>query len=112
MKNFVKEGETLTLTAPYALSSGDGFQVGAKLFAVATAAAANGATVEGATKGVFDLTCLSTDVIAIGALIYWDNTNKRCTSTSTSNLLMGKCVELAKANGDTTVRVRLLDTSV
>lgn len=35
MKNFVMEGKTLTLTAPYALTSGQGLLVGS-LFGVAS----------------------------------------------------------------------------
>ena len=60
MKNFIQPGDTLTLTAPAALSSGDGFQVGS-IFAVACADAESGASVEGATKGVFDLTKTSAE---------------------------------------------------
>ena len=37
---------------------------------------------------------------------YWDNTNKRITTTSTSNTKVGVFVG-AKINGDTTARVRL-----
>lgn len=109
MKNYVQDGDTITVAAPYALTSGAGALVGA-LFGVATAAAANGATVELQIEGVHDITALSTDVIAQGALVYWDNTNKRITSTSAGNRLVGNITE-AKANGATTARVRLDGTA-
>lgn len=108
MKNFVQKGDCVTLIAPYAVASGAGMLVGA-LFAVATAAAAQGASVESCTVGVFDLTALSTDVIAQGAAVYWDDANKRITGTAAGNTKVG-CATVAKANGDTTCRVRLNGT--
>lgn len=106
MKNYVKEGEVLTFTAPYTVATGAGFKVG-NLFAVATAAANSGATVEGKLDGVFDFPAPSADVGAIGALVYWDDTAKNVTVTVGTNLLIGKIAETAKSNGQTTVRVRL-----
>ncbi len=105
MKNFVQPGVNLTLPAPYNVASGDGLLVGL-IFAVACAAAASGALVESTTEGVFDLTALTTDTATIGAAIYWDNTNKRCTTTASGNTKIGVATQ-AKANGETTVRVRL-----
>lgn len=105
MKNFVQPGDTLTVTAPYDVASGAGMLVGL-IFAVAAFAALSGAQVEGVTKGVFDLTALNADTATVGAAIYWDNTNKRCTTTSSGNTKIGVATQ-AKANGDTTVRVRL-----
>lgn len=110
MKNFVQCGDTVTMTAPYAVASGGGFLVGA-LFAVAAYAAASGATVEGVTEGVFDLTALSTDTATVGAKAYWDDTNKRITTAASGNSLVGVFL-LAKANGDTAARVRLNSISV
>ena len=45
MKNFVMEGRTITLPAPYAVTSGQGLQVGS-IFGVASADAAISADVE------------------------------------------------------------------
>ncbi len=42
MQNFLQEGRTLTLTAPYNVNSGGGMLVGS-IFAVATNAASSGA---------------------------------------------------------------------
>jgi predicted RecA/RadA family phage recombinase len=113
MKNLVSNGEDgIPLTAPYAVSAGGGFLIGGTggLFAVAVDDAANGAPVVGMLEGIFDLTCLGTDTAAgPGVLIYWDDTNKRCTTTSTSNTKIG-CTTQAKTNGPTTVRVKLNNT--
>jgi predicted RecA/RadA family phage recombinase len=107
MKNFIQRGDTLTLTAPYAVSSGGGALVGS-IFGVAATDVASGEEGEFQVAGVFDLvreTGASTGW-SQGALIYWDNTNKRVTKTSTSNKLIGVAVRAA-ADGDATGRVRL-----
>lgn len=108
MKNFVQDGAVVSALAPYALTSGQMALVG-QLLGVAVADAANGAAVELQTVGVFEITALSTDTGAVGALIYWDNTNRRLTTTATSNELVG-CLLRAKANGETTALVRLNGT--
>ena len=54
MKNYVQPGNTITLAAPYAVTSGDGLLVGS-IFGVAAGDAANAETVEVALTGVFDL---------------------------------------------------------
>ncbi|MGR3493308.1 MAG: DUF2190 family protein [Shimia sp.] len=107
MKNYVQPGSTLTLTAPYAVTSGDGLLVGS-IFSVAAGDAASGATVEAALTGVFDLTKIGSQAWTVGAKIYWDDTNKRCTTVATDNTLIGVAVEaVAGGAGDTTGRVRL-----
>lgn len=108
MKNYVQQGDTLTLTAPYAVNSGDAVLVG-KIFAVAVASVASGADGEFVAEGVFDLPALSTDTPAQGAVLYWDNTNKRLTTTATSNTRVGVAT-VAKANGVSTVRIKLDET--
>lgn len=105
MKNFIQPGANLTVAAPYALASGDGALVGL-IFGIACFTAANAAEVELATEGVYDITALGTDTAAIGAAAYWDNTNKRITTTSAGNTKVGVFTK-AKANGDATARIRL-----
>nr|MDH4442132.1 DUF2190 family protein [Rhizobium sp.] len=73
-------------SAPYALTSDQGAKVG-QLFGVATNDAA-----------------LSADV----ALVYWDDTNKRCTTVATANLLIGvAAAAVAGGAGNTIGHVRL-----
>lgn len=107
MKNYVQKGETLTLVAPYAISSGGGALVGS-IFGVAAADVAGGAEGEFQVEGVFDLGRETGGGTAwsVGDLVYWDNTNKRTTKTSTGNKLIGVAVKAA-ADGDATGRVRL-----
>ena len=43
-----------------------------------------------------------------GALVYWDDTNKRCTTVATLNLLIGVAtIAVAGGAGNTIGRVRL-----
>ncbi len=105
-KNYVYDGEHLELVCPYAsVASGAGVKVG-NIFGIALCAALTGETVAVATVGVWDITALSTDEAAVGDLAYWDDTNKRVTVTSTSNLLIGQFAA-AKAAAATTARVKL-----
>lgn len=61
-----------------------------------------------AVVGVFDMPKAigASTAIAAGANVYWDNINKRATTTATGNKLIGKTVRSA-ADGDSSVRVRL-----
>lgn len=105
MKNFVAEGKTLTLTAPYALTSGQGVLVGS-IFGVATGDAAISTEVEAITEGVFTLTKATGAAWTVGALIYWDNAARNCTTTVGTNKLIGTAIAAA-ASGDTVGNVRL-----
>ena len=67
MKNYVQPGNTITLTAPYDVASGDGLLVGS-IFGVATGAAANGEAIEAALVGVFDLKKVGSQAWAVGDL--------------------------------------------
>lgn len=105
MKNFIQDGESLELVAPYDVASGAGALVGS-IFGIAYDGALSGAAVVLSLEGVYDITALNTDVAAVGVKAYWDNTNKRITITSASNTYVGVFTK-AKANGDTTAQVRL-----
>ena len=107
MKTYVQPGNTITLTAPYAVASGDGLLVGS-IFGVATGTAALGEPVETALVGVFDITKIGSQAWTAGARVYWDGTNKRTTTVATSNTLIGVATEaVAGGAGDTIGRVRL-----
>lgn len=89
MKGFVQPGDTVTATAPYAVSSGGGFKIGS-LFAVAKGDAASGASVEGLRRGIMDMAKATGEAwVAWTTKLYWDDTNKRLTSSSSGNLLVG-----------------------
>jgi len=92
MKNYIQPGGTLSLLAPYDVASGAGFMVGT-IFAVAASAALSGAAVEGKTEGVYELTKIGSQQWLVGQSVYWDNTNKRCTSIGTGNTYIGIVTE-------------------
>jgi predicted RecA/RadA family phage recombinase len=107
MKNYVQPGNTITLTAPYDVASGDGLLVGA-IFGVATGAAVSGDPIEAALVGVFDLTKAGSQAWAVGDKIYWDDTAKEATKTVTSNTLIGVATDaVGNGVGETVGRVRL-----
>ncbi|MGE0154801.1 MAG: DUF2190 family protein [Reyranellaceae bacterium] len=108
MKTYVQPGTTITVTAPYAVASGAGCQVGS-LFGVAANAADNGATdLEIVTEGVFDLVKADEQAWTVGAKVYWDNGNKVCTTDATAGQLIGVATKaVAGTAGLTTGRVRL-----
>lgn len=105
MRNLIQDGDVLTVAAPYDVASNAGMQVGS-FFGVASAAALSGATVEMALKGVYELTALGTDTGSVGTKVYWDNTNKRITTTASTHVVAG-ALTVAKTNGQTTAVVRL-----
>lgn len=110
MKNYIQKGDVLTLTAPYARSSGQGALIGS-IFGVATNDVENGAEGEFAVEGVIELAKTSAEAWDQGDLVYWDDTNKVCTSVSTSNKLIGVAVAAA-ANPSATGIVRLNEAFV
>ena len=108
MKNYVQKGENLTIAAPYDVTSG-GFLKSGLIVGVASGDALSGADVDVVTVGVFDLPKVSTDVFAVGAAVFWDDTAKLMTSTTSGNSKCGVAV-VAAANPSGSVNVRLNGT--
>ncbi len=108
MRNFIQPGSTVTLPAPYVRTAGQAALIGA-LLCVALSDVANGAEGEWGTEGVFDLTKVGSQAWAtVGAVVYWDNTNKRLTTVATGNTLVGAIMKtVGNGAGETTGRVRL-----
>lgn len=106
MQNHIQSGDTLELTAPVGgVVSGTAYKIG-QLLVVAVADADAGDKFSGKTTGVYDLPKATGQAWTEGALLYWDNTNHRFTTTATGNLLAA-CAAAAAASGDTEGRVRL-----
>lgn len=102
-KTFVQPGDSINMTAPYAVTAGQGVLVGA-IFGVAANDAAISTAVEIATKGVFDITKQPSLAISAGVRVFWDDTNRRITTTATGNYQVGMATVAALA-ADATVRV-------
>ena len=102
---YVMSGDVIDYVAGSAISSGQVLLVGVRV-GVALADIANGATGAVAMEGVFTIAKLSTDVVAQGAALYWDNTNSRLTTTASGNTLAGYAFKAA-GNGVTTVDISI-----
>jgi len=116
MQNYVQQGKTVTIVAPYSVNSGGGVQVSGTgyVFGVAVNTQNQGDSMEIVVEGVFDLV-KDASTFANSDYVYWDNTNKVATSTATGNKKIGIAL-LSQASGvnapggnsaDATVRVRL-----
>ncbi len=113
MKSFIQPGNNLTVAAPYAVDGGEGVLIG-QLFGIAASDAENGAEVDIATVGVFDIAKPSTHLFTVGAPVYFDTASKTArshgdadsNSVGASEACIGVAVAAAGA-GATTVRVKL-----
>lgn len=105
--NFKQPGDVITLAAPYDRTTGQGAQVGS-LFGVALSTVLEAAEGEFKTTGVWELTKVGSQAWSAGDKVYWDNSNKRCTTVATDGMLIGVATEaVADGAGDTTGTVRL-----
>lgn len=109
MKNYIQPGDTVSITAPAAVASGQLVRSGL-LAGVAVASAANGAPVEILTCGVVDVTKVGSQAWTVGAPIYGVGTTTlvATTATTTGNILLGVAVAAVGAGaGETVGRIRL-----
>jgi predicted RecA/RadA family phage recombinase len=107
VKNYVQEGESLNLIAPYAVSSGGGALIGAT-FGVASTDLASGEEGAFQLEGVYSLakaTGASTGG-AQGAKAYFIASTKLVTAASSGNTLIGVFAATC-ADADATCAVRL-----
>jgi len=107
MKNFIQPGDVIDVPAPYDVASGAGALVGS-LFGVANKAALSGASVPLSLVGVFDLVKAGSQAWTVGVRVYWDDTAKACTTTASTNKLIGVAVAaVGSGAGETIGRVLL-----
>lgn len=106
-KNYVQPGDVIAWTngTGAAVAAGAGVLIGTRV-GVALVDIANSETGSVAVKRVYSVNKLSTDVVAQGAQLYWDNTNKRLTTTASGNTLAGYATAAA-GNGVATVEIHL-----
>ncbi len=104
MKTFIRSGDIVPVTAPYAVSSGGGCLVGS-IFGIAVADALISTTVQLQTVGEFTIAKTSALAISAGDPLYWDDTLKVVNKTS-SGVQVGVAT-VAAANPSSTVQMRL-----
>ncbi|MVO14814.1 DUF2190 family protein [Parasedimentitalea huanghaiensis] len=102
MKNHKHDGEVIPVIAPYDVKSGEGCKVGA-LFGVASTDTLAGQLVQLRRRGVFDLVKTSAQAWTQGAKIYWDDANKRCTTATSGNSVIGAASVAAADPSDTSL---------
>ncbi|APG48476.1 DUF2190 family protein [Phaeobacter porticola] len=107
MRNYIQPGDSITVTATAAASSGDGVLMGS-LFGIASGDAAIGDNLVLTTTGVFEMPKPSTDDLAVGDDLYWDDANGLVTNDDDtgSNPFIGLAVSVA-SNPSGTVNVKL-----
>lgn len=93
MKNYVQDGDTITVVAPSAVASGDFVQVG-RVRGIAVTSVASGASVELKTTGVFTIPKLGSEAFAtVGLPVYCvlasDGVKTVTTASTTANVLVG-----------------------
>ena len=108
MRNNIRpDARSIPMPVPYVggILSGQGMLVGA-FFGIAAMDAAQNAAVECETRGEFELIKEAALAITQGTRVFWDNTNRRITTTATGNFQVGVAT-LAALTADTIVRVML-----
>lgn len=111
MKNYVQEGDSLPIFAPYAVSSGGGALIGS-VFGVAATDLASGEEGTFHLEGVFVLPKATGAAASLYAKAYWNDTNKNVTASASGNTHIGVFVPIgsqsaAYASGATLAHVRL-----
>lgn len=102
MRNFIQIGNTISVTAPATVASGDALMV-RDLFGIATADAESGKPLELLVAGVVRVP--ATGTILKGDLVYWDGSAVTTDDDSGANPRVGHAT--TDKLGDDTCHVRL-----
>lgn len=105
-KNFIQQGDNIDVVAPADVLSGEGVLVGANLFGIAVGDALSGKPLAIGVEGVYDVAKLTTDVVAAGAKLNWNDTNTEL-QLATSDLDGVATAIEAAGNGVLKVQVKL-----
>lgn len=115
MQNYKKSGAIVTRTAPSGgVVSGNAYKIG-QLLLIAAVTVAETLPFEGVAVGEVETAQKATgEAWAEGALLYWDDTAKKFTTTAEENLLVGSAAAVAGSSATSgTVRlngIALADT--
>ncbi len=106
MKNFIQDGDVLTVRPTVSVASGGGYSYN-NFFGVAANAVDANTDGEFHTGGVFDLRKQGSVGIALGVRVFWDQANGWVTPNVAAGMVcIGYATETV-AGGSATVRVRL-----
>ena len=109
-KNYVQEGDIVTVPAPADVTSGKLVVIGS-LIGITQKAALSGQPMPLLTNGVNSYAKTSALAIAVGDKVYYDAANDLLNKTDVGNTLVGIAVEAA-ANPSATVKFKLGATTV
>lgn len=107
MRNFIQEGKIINVTVSADVSAGTAAKHGAA-FGAYVNDAKNGGEAQLCVDGVVELPKDNSNISQC-AIVYWDDTAKKITTTATSNSKVGYATEAAGAAA-TLVRVKLIPT--
>ncbi len=88
MNNYVQPGKTLDYTHTAVVASGVAVLIGTVLV-IPGANAGIGVPFPGTIDGVFNIVCATGTAWTMNTPVYWDDTNKRVTTTATGNTKIG-----------------------
>jgi len=109
MKNFISEGRRLDFVAPVGgVVSGMPIIIGV-LIVIPSTTAAEGVAFAGEVEGAFDVAAATGQAWATGTLVYWDDTNKRFTTSASGNTKRGVAAA-PKASAAAIGTVKLIQT--
>jgi len=91
----IQEGQTIDHTLTSDVNVGDVIPLGT-MVGVAVTSGLTGEVIAVKLEGVWQITATTADAITVGAIVYFDATNRVVTITATANTLAGKAVS-AKA---------------
>jgi predicted RecA/RadA family phage recombinase len=112
MKNFVQDGDIVTLTAPGGgVVGGTAYKIGS-LIVVATETVAAGLPFPALVEGVVTHAKAPSQAWTEGVKVYWDDTNKYFTTTSAGNTLAGVAAAAVDSGAGSTTGTVYLDGAV
>ncbi len=88
----IQEGGVIDYTAGATIANGDVVVFAYPSVGVALDDAVSGDVISVAIEGVFEMTAKTADTVAVGALLYWDDSANELTTTSTSNTAAGMAI--------------------
>lgn len=103
--SYVQKGDTIDFTAAADVAYNDVVSLGTRV-GVALENIPNGATGSVAVTGVFEAAAVTGSAFAVGDALYWDNTAKKLTKTTTDNIPAGWATE-PKASAAAIARVKI-----
>jgi predicted RecA/RadA family phage recombinase len=112
MKNFVQDGDVITLTAPSGgVVSGQGYKIGS-LIVIATETVAQALPFPALVEGVVTHAKPGSQAWTEGVKIYWDDSAHNFTTTSSSNTLCGVAAAAVDSGAGSTTGTVYLDGAV